>query len=278
MPTRSADSSIDLDGDGVSDNRFAYIVGLLGEYGIPVQVAFDNAVSGGRLLQLLQPRSYDAAFSNDPDALAFFLRAADQASPMFNGAGAFEPSTSTSPDLIRMNLSGGVWVSGDPAHTRHPIGLQVPVVFGVPSLPVLTIALAGARLRFSATDTRADGEIQGSIRSSDVTRFLLPYIDAALNNAVRGDPNSPVSTRILMDFDVGGCMEIDGSSAKAHDGTVSPCELLSTPAARDALSPDLQIFRDKEGLTYGPVPGGIQKDSLSFGVGFSAVTARFEVK
>ena len=175
-------------------------------------------------------------------------------------------------------LSGGVWVSGDPAHTRHPIGLQVPVVFSDPALPVRTIDLAGARLRFSANEAGARGEIQGAIRSSDVAKLLLPSIEAALNNAVKDDPNSPASVRILADFDVGGCIEIGGSSAQAHDGEVSPCELLSNPAAREALSMDLQMFRDKEGWTYGPVPGGIQKDSLSFAVGFSAVPAHFELK
>jgi hypothetical protein len=89
--------------------------------------------------------------------------------------------------------------------------------------------------------------------------------------------------QILSIFDNGGkadpscsagtCKNPDGSCAVSHDNKIDVCEVASSGLIHNVLAPDVQLF-DSAG-NYHPNPNNTMKDSLSIGVGFTAVAATF---
>jgi hypothetical protein len=65
-----------------------------------------------------------------------------------------------------------------------------------------------------------------------------------------------------------------GTCAQAGDGVISTCEVATNSIIKNILAPDVQMFSN-DGLTYAPNPANTHKDSLSVGVGFTAVKATF---
>ena len=71
----------------------------------------------------------------------------------------------------------------------------------------------------------------------------------------------------------GACQNLDKSCAVAHDGTIGDCEIATNGLLQNLLAPDVQLF-DAAG-NYHPNPANTTKDSLSVGLGFTAVPASF---
>jgi len=84
-------------------------------------------------------------------------------------------------------------------------------------------------------------------------------------------------------FDVGDgakggpCTDPDYSPGQegdaAKDGVISSCEVATNSLIKNVLAPDVQIF-DSSG-NYHPNAANTDKDSLSIGVGFTAVPANY---
>jgi hypothetical protein len=62
--------------------------------------------------------------------------------------------------------------------------------------------------------------------------------------------------------------------AKKGDGKIDLCEVSTNSIIVNALDPDVQMFSD-DGLTYHPSSDNTHRDSLSLGVAFTAVKAKF---
>src|SRR4029077_620813 len=73
-------------------------------------------------------------------------------------------------------------------------------------------------------------------------------------------------------FDTGMCANPNGSMAAAGDFVIDICEVASNQIIMNVLSPDVQIF-SADGATYMPNSKNTMKDSLSLGLGFTAVQA-----
>ncbi len=117
--------------------------------------------------------------------------------------------------------------------------------------------------------TGLDGQIQGSIKSSDIQSQVIPALAANLTEQVQADPNSSSAQQIEATFDVGGC-----GNAQANDQRIDPCELAGNAIIQQVFAPDVQIY-DANG-NYAPNPSGAKKDSWSFGIAFTAVKATFQ--
>ena len=102
-----------------------------------------------------------------------------------------------------------------------------------------------------------------------VQQNLVPSLATTLTALIAADPASSRSRQIAAIFDTGGCINPNGTPARAGDGIIDICEVSDNPLIASLLAPDLQM-RDAAGR-YAPVPGGTARDSLSLGLGFSAV-------
>ena len=80
--------------------------------------------------------------------------------------------------------------------------------------------------------------------------------------------SSSSTMQILTIFDVGGC-----GNAQAMDCRIDPCEVAENSIIKKVLAPDVQIF-DANG-NYAPNKQNTTPDSMSVGLGFTAVQASF---
>ncbi len=281
MPMQRADYAWDLNGDGRVDNQLGNINAALAGQGLNVQQAADDAVTSGRSITLLDERSTDPGFMSDACAASDVYAGVATTSPDFSGHGHFTVDGSAEVGAFTGLLRSARFTSEPP-----PAAAQVPVTVRVPIalFSVVPVDLVGARLSYvrAADGTIHGGQVNGAIRQHDIETKLVPNIAAALNAQVQANPSSSTTMQILQIFDTGGaaspacgatCQNLDGSCAKANDRIISDCEVGTNGIIRNLLAPDVQLF-DAAG-NYHPNPANTNKDSLSIGIGFTAVPATF---
>lgn len=277
-PTALSPFAADLDGDGLTDNRFAAIASLLESYGIDTQSLLDRAVERGELVPLLSIGSFDPNFLDDNRAslMLVFAKGGPQAAD--GGLPVFTIDPTSFPLGTGLMLAGGSGRTPSPTRTRNPPDgtLRVNRAFD-PASTHHDVRMMGVDLTISLLPGRSFGEFHGSILEIDLLPQLLPAIANQINTRIAGDPGTDDSIRLLKDFDVGvqaGPCTAPSRQPVAADGRIDPCELANSPAAHHAFDPDVQLF----GATghYGPVPGGTQKDALSCGFGLWLTEARFD--
>jgi hypothetical protein len=282
LPQQRADFAWDLNGDGRVDNQYGNIVGALSAQTIDVQGAATQAIAVGQSITLVDERSMDAAFASDACAATTMYAGLAMTSPDYSGTGHFTIDGSATVGHFTGPIASARFTSEpSPATAQVPSTVQVNLaIFG--STPV---TLVGARVTYQrgANGSVTGGQLNGAIRKYDVDHQLVPDIAAALTLKVQTDPSSSSTMQILSIFDNGGkaspacaagtCQNLDGSCAVAQDNVISDCEVGTSGLIQNLLAPDVQLF-DAAG-NYRPNPANTTKDSLSVGLGFTAVPATF---
>src|SRR5262245_59483657 len=280
LPTRRGDFALDLDGDGTSDNRFADVASALVALGLDVQSDLDAAIASGEQVTLVRILSSDPQLTTDECPRAVLLAGQDTASPDFGGTGAFVIDGGVLPATFPGRLAGSLFESPSPATIGTPVQMILPLhlLGGTLRLPLLT-----AHLQFRVTGGGlVEGELHGAMRASDAATFLSGGLALAFSNLIAIDPTSSTALQITALFDNGGaatagcgpaCRNADGSCAIPGDAVISPCEVSTNNLIVSLLAPDLDLF--DAGDTYAPRPSGAGNESISFGIGFTAVGARF---
>jgi hypothetical protein len=152
------------------------------------------------------------------------------------------------------------------------------------------VALSGAHIQFeNSGNGLVAGQINGAIRESDVTAFVLPALATSFNTVAQRSPCDTTCMNVRTIFDTGGtgdplcspdlgpaatCRNPDGSCAVAGDHIVSQCEVTTNSIMKNIFAPDVAMF-DASG-NYHPDPTNATKDSLSVGFGFVAVGASYQ--
>lgn len=297
LPTSESDYAYDLNGSGKRRNQLGRILTLLSQEGLTLQPSFDIAIVEGIVSVLFSLQSVDPALRTDPGALLTYftgkpgtgMLATDKSGnyildggcrgcPDFSGAGTFAVQPGTSGAPFPGTLATGHFASDNPATTRHPVTIEVKVSIG-PGQDPLTLVINGAHLELD-TDTATPGRfglrsgiLVGSVKSSDVDKNVIPAVATLLTQSVQQAPGTPSSKQILAFFDNGHCTNPNGTMAKAKDNVIDPCEVAQSPIIQTVLAPDVQIY-DASG-NYAPSPQNKNPDSLSVGLGWSAVQASF---
>jgi hypothetical protein len=280
MPMMKADYSIDLDGDGKVDNAFSQIVAVLSAQGLALQAGVDAAISTGQQVSIVEIGSSDPTLQSDPGAGVTFENGKPMANPDFSGKGTFSVDNSAAPSQFTGGLNGGSFTSPDPVTTKNPVhlGLRLALVQGAP--PVI-LPLNGAHISFrvgpSGQGGLMSGQLQGSIKATDLQSAVIPAVAAFLTAKLQ-NPNDPSAPGIRQLFDTGGCTNPNGTMAVRGDNKIDICELAGNLTIMALLSPDLQIFNPPGSNNYAPVPRNQvvdpkNRDSLSIGIGFTAVQA-----
>jgi hypothetical protein len=271
LPLQSSDYAIDLNGNGVPDNQFGNIVAALTLQGTDVMKQVNDNIAAGEDVRLVEIESSDPALTTDLCAVASALTGL--AMPAGDGGvmGPFAIDTTVPPGRFVGGLMGGVFDSPSPVTTTAPVtaGVRLPITGAAP----IAVPLIGAHLGFTiAGGAIMTGQLHGAIRKEVVQGTIIPAIVMGLNAKIAKDPTNASNQSLLTMFDVGGCTNPDGSQAKT-DGKVDICEFASNLTIKNVLAPDVQMF-DAAGH-YAPNPANTTKDSLSFGVAFTAVPASF---
>jgi hypothetical protein len=125
------------------------------------------------------------------------------------------------------------------------------------------------------------GELHGTVRKKDIDDNVIPMVAQALTNQINADPGSNLGkyyTNLFEDQTTQAskdkCTNSPSMCCAKNPATckITAAELLANPIIQNITAPDVQMF---SGDTWAPKPGGTQKDSLSFGMGFSAAKASF---
>lgn len=285
VPMQRSDYGFDLNGDGRIDNQLGNIEGALAGQMLPVQDDATQAVTSGQSLTLVDEHADDLA--NDDCAAADLEAATAMASPDFSGAGHFTVNAAAQAAHLAGPIAGGKFSSEpSPAYATTPVA----VTLDLPLLgAVTTISVVGVHVQYmrGPDGKLTGGQLNGAIKNADVQAKLIPNIASALTAKIMADTNAGGLTatdmQILSIFDNGGkadascvagtCKNPDGTCAVKGDNKIDICEISTSGLIQNVLAPDVQMF-DASG-NYHPNPDNTMKDSLSIGLGFTAVPATF---
>ena len=298
VPATKVDFSIDLNGDRRVDNQLGNLDGDLRAFGFDMQPTVDTSVASGSELWLLTVETTDPSLGSDPTTATTLFRAQYEERPDFTGHGHFAVNTSWPSSTFFGSLAAGTFHSNDPINRGAPpvsASFELEAFDGVAPAP---LPLIGAHVVFTTNgDGTLSGALQGSLREETFHERDLPILAAFFTHLIQTDPaNHP---DLIKYFDVGngnespcaadadcdvagispcvsghcGCVNRDGTASVAGDGVIGVCELEDDPLFANLIIPDVQIF-DATGA-YAPSCANSMKDSLSVGIGFTAVPATF---
>jgi hypothetical protein len=263
LPTSRSTFALDMNGDGKPDNQLGEIMVALAAHQLDLQ-AVDDALANGRLVVELEQIGAD--LENAPCSVVLLS---------FGGAVAGH---------LDGTVGNGRFNSNSPAsgsaNTEAHLTLSLAIVDG--AAPI-AIPVHGGHVQFTrAAGQLMNGQLNGVVASSDVQGSVLAAIAQSLT--ARYDPRWGAL------FDDGGqpqagdgCVEASGAStcrshaagapdfgqcAHANDGIIATCELATNAWLAPALAPDVQMF---QGGDYRPSAANTARDSLSFGLAFTAV-------
>jgi hypothetical protein len=277
IPLERSQFSLDLNGDGRTDNQYGNIMGALTQQGLDSQPTLTASIVNGTNVFLVQARSHDPLFQNDDCANMVLLPGvATTTPPRFDGTDLFQWDTSVPPASLAGHFINARFTSVDAFPTAMPIQTMVRLPF-MSSLVQVPLVGVHVTLQHNPPGQNIVGQLNGAIRDRDVQSIMIPGIWQALVAQVASDPTSSGSRQLLAVFDSGGtrdatclpivgCRNPDNTCAAAGDRIISLCEVATNALIRNVLAPDVQLFSD-DGTTYAPNPANTHKDSLSVGIG-----------
>lgn len=275
VPQSKSDFAFDLNGDGRADNQLGNIIQALTNSNLDTQSGVNDAVTDGNVLLLIDANADSLA--NSSCASSEVGAGKVMMNPDFTGNGTFTKDTAVAGGVFKGKIANNVFTSNNPATTTNPISVTIllPLVSGAE--PV-ALHVQGARLTWTKMgDQLVKGQINGAVKSEDIQMTVIPNIAKLLSNLVAEDPDSSSNKQILQLFDVGDgadgtCTGVDGVTGTGKDGKIAACEVADNALIKNVLAPDVQMFQGGE---YKPNKANSEKDSLSLGLGFTAVKANF---
>lgn len=309
VPMQKADFAMDLNGDNKLDNQLGNIIGALTAQNLDVQMGVNDAITAGSVVLLLDQTA--ANLTNDScSQVTAAVGNKPQNPPKYDGTDTFTVNTQIGGGNFKGGISNGFYNSNSPvvatAQTETQLTIQLPLVAG--ATPI-NLTVHGGHLQFGSSGGAmlTKGQINGAIKNDDVQNSIIPSVAGILTDKVCPEPgrsmNPPVcmgtgmastNQQILDIFDTGGtqeaggtCMNSDGTPAcknlapsamdyntcaKKGDKIISTCEVATNSIIKNVLAPDVQMFQNG---TYSPNAANAMKDSLSLGLGFTAVGASF---
>ncbi len=294
LPQQASDLAFDLTGSGHPVNQYGAIISGLSQQGSQPQLGVDAELQSGQLVMLLSESSVDASRQNDSCAAAALVTGAPVTMPPT--AGATYTAGNGSGEFAGPIVSG-TFDSADPATTKMPVSMLMP-------LPIMTISpisvpIVGAHVRFSDVGGRImAGQINGAVKQTDVDNIIIPAMAESLEKKIAMDQAggglTSTDMSLLLSFDTGGrsgptklgcsngcastCQNPNTGAnacgcAVAGDNRIDECEVATNSTIEATYAPDVQMF-DASG-NYAPNPTSTHKDSLSFGLAFTALPAHF---
>ncbi|RMH39808.1 MAG: hypothetical protein D6689_15610 [Deltaproteobacteria bacterium] len=276
---------MDLDGDpqGRPDNALGQILSTLSQQGdVGLQDSIDENIATGDLILLFNLKATALTTASDAGGW-IYLGANPQPTPCtdpmnlatcgkhLDGNGMFDVAADSPRNaVLHGNIVAGKFTGGPGRVTLElSLGDGDPVVLN----------LIGARIEVNASDTAlTSGKLAGAVTQEELDNNVLPAIVDVMATSIAEDcaggtppdccmPDSTGETLVDL-FD--DCS--DGSTT--CDCQVSLDELKNNDLISSLLSPDVDLL-DASGK-FNPRDDGV-KDSLSLGVGFTAVGASFDI-
>jgi hypothetical protein len=253
VPLSRTDFALDLNGDGRRDNQLGNVLGSAEQAGAQSQLRVDQAISQGLFKPTIMLTSTDPAARHARGAGVVFVDTAGHAT--FCGS-----------------LENGQFVSDDGVSEHRPVELNLRLPF----FDDVVLPVTAAHIRFTIDDKRLLlGQLNGASIAKVFVDTALPGVAARLDEKVQSTVED--NSNILSLFDNGGadegcngaCRNRDGSCGVRGNKRIEQCEVRTNSIIKNVSAPDVDLF--DENNQYRPNPDNTGKDSLSMGIGFTAV-------
>ena len=259
LPKNKMDFARDVNGDAKPENRLGDVVASLKAINYDLQAQEDAAVKSGDALVLFSFRTMDPGLVDDPAASATVYAAESEPAPDFTGKGTFHVDKSVMAAQFSGALSGGAFESADPIKLMSPPTVFLRIMLGEGGSVLLPVV--GARLQFTPKDGQLVGcQLNGAVTAKDIDKVLIPGIAKSLDTTLKRMPCDQQ------------CMQVKGFD-KNKDGTITAEELRNDFLVQSLLKPDVDLY--DAGGKWAPSRDNADPDSLSLGVAFTAVKAKF---
>jgi hypothetical protein len=268
--------NLDCDPQDRPDNAFGYLLDVvLGLWTDDANGDIAEMIEAGRLLHLLDIRATSLISAEGVGVT--LLHALDLDSDPVDNFSGEEP--------FGVDSARGTGTITGRIESSHlsARGSQLPVGFTLPSLDeVIVIPIDGASAEIDLVwDGTLSGKIAGGIPEDAINTIIVPRFAVALQSLVSRDCADIASGEppCGCEVDSQGAVLLElfdeqpDRSGEQPDGdcVITTDEVRNNSLASSALAPDIDLF-DADG-ELNPRSDGV-KDSLSIGVGFTAVPAR----
>ena len=303
IPASGAESKslgLDIDGDGDTENALGGLLGALASTaGLDLQTGIDEQLVEASFILLASVQATDIGNASGVGTYIFF---GENPMPVactdpqdlatcgkhLNGDGAFDVSATSPTDSVLAGTLAGGELSTNPG----TVSIELPLGETAP----LQIDLIGAQIQATVSATGiTEGRIAGAITDDDVVNKLIPSVQLLVTGIIEDDcpGGSPGACNCVADssgatvlgfFDGGytvcnafdpadPTVCIDSMIVGKDDCKIEQEELIQNSlVGATLLNPDLDLL-DETGA-YNPNSDG-EVDSLSLGIGFSAVNGVF---
>lgn len=264
--------ALDIDGDDRAENALGNLLATLAGFDLDLQGPVDEQIAMGGVIILadVQATSLDQAtgvglqvFRGGNPSPPACADANDMVCGGHLGGDATFDITDDYDALVVGSIVGGQF-SGGPG--------DVTIELALTETNAVPIHLVGARVEMGVTaDGLTSGKLGGAITSEDIDNDLIPAVQTLIADIVAecvpaGDvccEEGSAGEQILTLFDSNSDCEVTTEELLASDlvdGTIR--------------NPDLDLF-DGDSTEFNPNQDGV-KDSISLGVGFTAVSGTFD--
>lgn len=275
LPTNDTESQalgLDIDGDLVVDNALGTVIALLSSGGNDPNMALTEQVDQGDIIQLidLQARALD-----DAEDVGMFVWTGGNPQPPacldsfdttcrrhLTGSGSFDVTTADPASAMIFGANAASHYSG----SSGAIFLTVPLLVGTEPL-VLKVIGANAEVDVSATALTA-GRLGGAVPDTYMQENVLPQIAETIDFVTTRDCFGTAPNCCDVDSDGETVVNLFDTD---DDCEVTLQELYDSSLLDIVLAPDVDLL-DEEGLDGSDG----EDDSLSLGIGFTAVRAIYE--
>lgn len=256
LPAHASDFAIDLDGNGSVDNQLGAVFAALASQGLDLQGEQTAVIASGKGLELFRLQASDPTLGDDPTSIVTLYRAVDTASPDFSGSGSFVVDGNQGTLDLAGVLSNGTFTSNPPPTGVPPGALPIHLAF------LQDVKLIDAHVKFSASPTGlVQGQIDGAVTGNDINNVVIPNLAQYLDAIAKQNPCSSQCTSVKQMFDAN------------NDGSITAQEVQSNSLLQALLAPDVDLLDASGNLD--PNPNQASPDSVSVGIGFTAVKASF---
>lgn len=291
LPSSSGSGSftVDFDGDGKAENQFKNLISIINLSGLDVQGVIDAGIAAGDGIELLSFTTTDTANSTcvGVEANSAQPHMTGAPPPRFDGTDVFFPIMPTGAQLAGQ-LQGGKLATTPPPLQNAATEQRLPVQLNVGGAG-LTLLLRGVHVEGTVSKTGGlwrlqSGVLHGVISKADIDGTIIPAFADLLTQLIHKDviagvPGDTAKALIGLFEQASGSASIAKCMVAANCCRTSPATCFILPAEVAAspvggvLSPDVEVLDGSD--HWAPKSGGKNYNAMSFGIGFSAVTASF---
>ncbi|MDY0001646.1 MAG: hypothetical protein RBU30_10155 [Polyangia bacterium] len=241
--TTAKENGVDLNGDGVIDNKLGSIISLIASQGgdFDVNESVNAEIQEGSLL--LIGRVVVDQFVNDDQVLAQVLQAVvvGGATPIFDGNDEVALNPDAPDDLFLCGRIVNNVLEAGPSN--------LAIVFPIAEIGTLDITLERAQLIGQVTEAgMVDVMLGGGLSKEEIETNLYPTVLEYLNGEIEADPTGSMATIVLDLLDdnceptLPGCDPAPAGCAE--DQEIHVDELKCNALLNSALAPDVDIDGD----------------------------------